>query len=165
MQPQATLVAWPESPAPFHEEEPRTAALIEQLVSVTGATAVVGNAAVEPSGAYFNAGTVTAPGGTHLGRYDKIHLVPFGEYVPYAGLLSFAGHLTQNVAAFSEAPHETSSRWSPPPAVPPTAFLSSSATKPSSPPRSGSSPKTVPRSSSTSPMTAGMATPAPPGST
>ena len=101
LQPQATLIAWPESPAPFHEEEPRTAELIEQLVRATGATAVVGNAAVEPSGEYFNAGTVIAPDGTRLGRYDKIHLVPFGEYVPYAGLLSFAGHLTQNVAAFS----------------------------------------------------------------
>ncbi len=101
MQPPATLVAWPESPAPFRERDPRLVALMQQLVLSTGATAVVGNAAVEPSGAYFNAGTVIAPDGTRLGRYDKIHLVPFGEYVPYAGLLSFAGHLTQNVAAFS----------------------------------------------------------------
>ncbi len=100
-QPQAALVAWPESPAPFHEEEPRTAALLAELVRATGATAVVGNAAVTPSGEYFNAGTVVSPGGARLGRYDKIHLVPFGEYVPYAGLLSFAGHLTQNVGAFS----------------------------------------------------------------
>ncbi len=101
LQPQATLVAWPESPAPFREQRPEMQALLQQLVGGTGATAVVGNAAVEPSGAYFNAATVMAPNGKRLGRYDKIHLVPFGEYVPYAGLLSFAGHLTQNVAAFS----------------------------------------------------------------
>ena len=106
-QPQATLVAWPESPAPFNEADPRTSLLLQQLVRTTGATAVVGNAAVEPDGQYFNRASVIGADGAHLGHYDKIHLVPFGEYVPYAGLLSFAGHLTRNVSSFSRGTERT----------------------------------------------------------
>jgi apolipoprotein N-acyltransferase len=106
-QPLATLVAWPESPAPFNERDPRLQTLMQQLVRATGATAVVGNAAVDPDGQYYNAGTVISPTGERLGRYDKIHLVPFGEYVPYAGLLSFAGHLTRNVSSFSRGTERT----------------------------------------------------------
>ena len=32
-----------------------------------------------------------APGGTVIGRYDKAHLVPYGEYLPMRGLLSSIG--------------------------------------------------------------------------
>jgi len=36
-----------------------------------------------------------------VGRYDKIHLVPFGEYIPFKRLLFFARKLTGKVSSFT----------------------------------------------------------------
>ena len=99
--PPAAIVAWPEAPAPFEEQDPRFIALIDRLTTETGAYAITGNIAEDAAGNYYNAATVTSPKGQNLGRYAKIHLVPFGEYVPFKELLSFAGHLTQNVSSLT----------------------------------------------------------------
>ncbi len=98
------LVAWPESPSPFREADPRFQALMKTLTEESHSPAVVGNVGVWDRGAtaeIFNSAEFVAPDGRFLGRYDKIHLVPFGEYVPYKGLISFAGTLTQGVSNFS----------------------------------------------------------------
>ncbi|HEY0785801.1 MAG TPA: apolipoprotein N-acyltransferase [Acidobacteriaceae bacterium] len=99
--PQATMVAWPEAPSPFRESDPRFAKLLQDLTHATGATAIVGAPAIEPTGEAFNSAFILRPDGSTEGRYDKIHLVPWGEYVPFQRFFSFAGHLTQNVASFT----------------------------------------------------------------
>ena len=98
------LVAWPESPSPFREADPHFHALMTDLTRQTGSPAVVGNIGVwqhDNTMEIFNSAEFVAPDGHFLGRYDKIHLVPFGEYVPYKGLIAFAGTLTQGVGSFS----------------------------------------------------------------
>jgi apolipoprotein N-acyltransferase len=98
------LVAWPESPSPFREADPRFQRLMRELTRRTRSPAVVGNIGYwEGAGTpeIFNSAEFVAPDGHFVGRYDKIHLVPFGEYVPYKGLISFAGTLTQGVGNFS----------------------------------------------------------------
>jgi apolipoprotein N-acyltransferase len=100
-QPPATLVAWPEAPSPFRIADPRFGTLMADLTAGTGSTVVVGVPYFDRSGRAFNSGLVLRPDGSTLGRYDKIHLVPWGEYVPFKQFFSFAGNLTQNVASFT----------------------------------------------------------------
>jgi apolipoprotein N-acyltransferase len=98
------LIAWPESPSPFREADPRFQALMRQLTQRTESPAVVGNIGDWQNGQVheiFNSAEFVERDGSFLGRYDKIHLVPFGEYVPYRGMIAFAGTLTQGVGSFS----------------------------------------------------------------
>ncbi len=95
------LVAWPESPSPFRTWDPRFALVLGQLAARTGATSVVGAPAVDFAGRLYNAAIVTGPGGAREGEYDKVHLVPWGEYVPFARFFAFAGTLTGNVGRFT----------------------------------------------------------------
>ena len=48
----------------------------------------------------FNSAALVNPQGEWVGRYDKVHLVPFGEYLPFPRLFAFAGGLTKEVGEF-----------------------------------------------------------------
>ncbi len=97
------LIAWPEAPTAFHDIDPRFQQIMHDLATETGASVISGNVGIETKGGgytIFNSAAVFSPQGDFVGRYDKIHLVPFGEYVPFKDLLFFAGHLTRNVSDF-----------------------------------------------------------------
>jgi apolipoprotein N-acyltransferase len=96
-----TLVLWPESPAPFRTWDPRFQLLLQVLAAQTRATSVVGAPSVDAEGHLFNAAIVTRPDGLSEGEYNKIHLVPWGEYIPFARFFAFAGTLTRNVGLFT----------------------------------------------------------------
>jgi apolipoprotein N-acyltransferase len=99
------LIVWPESPAPFFEDDARFQKSIIAIAQVNKAPLVVGNIGMDFSpdiGAWrqFNSALVVSADGSRVGRYDKIHLVPFGEYVPFSRLLFFARKLTGKVSRF-----------------------------------------------------------------
>ena len=100
------LVVWPESPAPFTQSDPRFRKSIAGIAQSVGAPLVVGNIGEDYNDdgqvtAYYNSALVIDNEGGLVGRYDKIHLVPFGEYIPFAQYLTFAHKLTGRVSSFS----------------------------------------------------------------
>jgi len=99
------LVVWPESPAPFFTNDGNFRAIVTDMARKTGAWIVVGaigSDATHPNdeGPLFNSAALISPQGDWTTRYDKVHLVPFGEYLPFPSLFSFAGGLTKEVGQF-----------------------------------------------------------------
>jgi apolipoprotein N-acyltransferase len=100
------LIVWPESPAPFIEQDARFQQALGSIARQEQAPLVVGNIGMDLSpedGGWreYNSALVVSATGTRVGRYDKIHLVPFGEYIPFQHLLTFARKLTGRVSSFS----------------------------------------------------------------
>jgi apolipoprotein N-acyltransferase len=99
------LVVWPESPAPFFTNDSRFRDTVSKMARNTKSWTIVGsigNDAPHPTEdtPLRNSAALVSPTGDWTARYDKIHLVPFGEYLPYPSLFSFAGGLTQEVGRF-----------------------------------------------------------------
>ena len=89
-----THLVWPESPFPFILAREPDALQAISAVLPAGTILLTGAARVEgPAGAprYYNAIQVVAKGGEILDSYDKVHLVPFGEYLPFSSLLRRLG--------------------------------------------------------------------------
>ena len=95
------LIVWPESPAPFQTNDPIFQTAIGQLAQQSNAWLVIGSIGVDNAQTFYNSASLIAPSGAWEGRYSKIHLVPFGEYVPFPSVFSFASGLTQAVGNFS----------------------------------------------------------------
>jgi apolipoprotein N-acyltransferase len=100
------LVAWPESPAPFDEADPRFQRSLAKIALAVQAPLVAGNIGwtfdeQAQEWKYYNSALIVGADGARVGRYDKIHLVPFGEYVPFSRLLFFARKLTGKVSKFT----------------------------------------------------------------
>jgi apolipoprotein N-acyltransferase len=99
----AQIIVWPETAVPGALEA--DAALQNRLRALardTGASLVVGSVGVEVDrtsgrvGRFFDSAFLVEPGRGFTERYDKSHLVPFGEYVP---LRSWFGGLLRAVAS------------------------------------------------------------------
>ena len=98
------LVIWSEVPAPFSLEDPRFAARAQQIARASQGDFLVGVVDWRPTArgglAPYNSAALLDASGREVFLYDKIHLVPFGEYVPLRQWLTFAGKLTAEVGDF-----------------------------------------------------------------
>jgi len=84
-EPLPDLIIWPESPAPFFENDPRVRRTLSSIAQQTHAYVLAGTLGAVHGGdanELYNSAQLVAPNGDWIARYDKIHLVPFGEYVP-----------------------------------------------------------------------------------
>ncbi|QRM35252.1 apolipoprotein N-acyltransferase [Microvirga sp. VF16] len=86
------VVVWPETAIPFLlDEDAARRGLIAKALPPKGVL-VTGGLRREHQGQaqrFFNSVLTVASGGAVVGRYDKVHLVPFGEFVPLAALNPF----------------------------------------------------------------------------
>jgi predicted amidohydrolase len=98
------LLVWPEVPTPFSMQDPRFAALTERIAKQTrdGFLAGVIEERMKPGAGwqYFNSAVLHDPSGRQTFLYDKIHLVPFSEYVPWASWFKFIQSITVEVGNF-----------------------------------------------------------------
>ena len=97
------LVVWPEIPASlYYEQDLGLRFQLGRLARSTQSRMLVNVIAFDDSAQQlpFNSVVLIGTEGGSLGRYDKIHLVPFGEYVPYRPVFFFAGTLTSEVGGF-----------------------------------------------------------------
>jgi apolipoprotein N-acyltransferase len=101
------LIVWPESPAPFFASDPLFRDPLSQMAReahVWVVTGAIGSTPVMQGGKsasqVFNSAALISPAGDWTARYDKVHLVPFGEYLPFPRLFAFAGGLTKEVGEF-----------------------------------------------------------------
>ena len=100
------LIVWPEAPSPFLENDPRFQKTIAAIAQSHQAPLIIGGLGADYSQDQqqwmdYNAAMVFAPDGNRVGRYEKIHLVPFGEYIPFQQYLTFAHKLTGRVSSFT----------------------------------------------------------------
>lgn len=103
----AELVVWPETACPFFlfKQWPETYKVLS-LSQGNRVSLLTGSPAYE-NGRYYNRAWLLR-GGKIMGYYDKVHLVPFGEYLPLAGLLKpWFGSLTREVSDFSNGNRPT----------------------------------------------------------
>ena len=98
----AKVVIWPESTVPlsFNETEFYRAS-IEDLSRQHDIDIILGSVATDPAypNRLWNSAFLVSRGQT-IGHYDKIRLVPFGEYVPLRRVLFFAEKLVHAVGEF-----------------------------------------------------------------
>jgi apolipoprotein N-acyltransferase len=134
------LTVWPESPSPFYTSDPIFRDAVSEVARQSQSWVIAGSIGIKPAmtmaptmsttmtttesttmtttttnndaegSKLFNSAGLVNPQGEWVARYDKIHLVPFGEYLPFPKLFAFAGGLTKEVGEFqrgvSRAPLE-----------------------------------------------------------
>lgn len=103
----ADLIMWSESSVPIRgglEGDASTRAMLAQFARQHDTTMVVGSphfdVAADGEGWVTNAAFLVRADGEWSGRYDKVHLVPWGEYVPVSWLFRFVAPLVDAIAGF-----------------------------------------------------------------
>ncbi len=105
----ARVVVWPETAVPgFVDRDPVVHGRLSALAQETGAALVVGGVGTATQGdelAFFDSAFAFSPDGALIGRYDKTHLVPFGEYLPLRSLLGgFLSAVARGIAPTDVSP-------------------------------------------------------------
>jgi apolipoprotein N-acyltransferase len=98
------LIIWPETATPFFFQDAKEyQPFILDIPKKTNAFLLFGTPSYKIQKgkvSHYNSAYLFSPTGQWVGKYDKIHLVPFGEYIPMQGLLFFIGSLGEGIGDF-----------------------------------------------------------------
>lgn len=104
------LIIWPETATPFYFQiESKLNNDVKEISRSLGVSLFFGSPAFKRTDdhiGYLNSAFLISPSANGdkieiAGRYDKYHLVPFGEYVPFKNLLFFVNKITEGIGDFS----------------------------------------------------------------
>ena len=109
------LIVWPESATPFFFlYDIKASELVFEGIHQTAKDYLIGspsfvrkNDAVQ----YFNSAYLISPQSKAMGKYDKTHLVPYGEYVPFKKWLPFLGKIVAQVGDFEAGTEGQTLQW------------------------------------------------------
>ena len=99
------LIVWPESATPFYYQDNRSrySAVVDDIARRHGVELLFGSPArvrLKQGYSYLNSAYLLDRRGMVAGRSDKVHLVPFGEYVPLGTILWFVDKMAAGVGDF-----------------------------------------------------------------
>lgn len=105
-----SLVVWPESAAwPFlYGRDPLLAEDLNRMIG--RGCSVLFNSGHPVEESFYNSALLLSQG-QPVARYDKRHLVPFGEYVPFRGVFGWMDKLARNAGEFRPANSLTLLPW------------------------------------------------------
>lgn len=99
------LLIWPESSTPFYfQSETDYQEAIFDIISDKDAYLLLGSPSAEVRNGraqIFNSAFLLSPSRKVVGRYDKIHLVPYGEYIPLKRFFPFINKMVEGIGDFS----------------------------------------------------------------
>ncbi|MGH9399779.1 MAG: apolipoprotein N-acyltransferase [Thermoanaerobaculia bacterium] len=99
------LIVLPESALPAHwDTSPELRRDLAEIAAACRCGVLFNDVETEPGGRYFNVARIATAQGLAGHPYRKVHLVPFGEYVPFPRLFFFVRQVSTAVGEFSAAP-------------------------------------------------------------
>jgi apolipoprotein N-acyltransferase len=96
------IIVWPEAPTDFVDSDPILRSAMSKLAIEANTPVIVNDITIAPTSQdgranLYNSASFYLANGNYDGHYDKMHLVPFGEYTPYKPLFFFVGHLLDDL--------------------------------------------------------------------
>lgn len=102
------LLIWPESPMNFsYSRDPQLQNVVANLARTHGTQVLLNSLEPAPNGGSYNSAILVNEQGQKIAQYDKIRLMPFGEYVPLPRWLPGSGSVRSIVGEFTPGSSHT----------------------------------------------------------
>jgi apolipoprotein N-acyltransferase len=113
--PASALVIWPETAMPFYfGYQSELSEMVREGIRKSGSDFIIGSPSfirTKAGEAYYNSAYLVGSDGKISGQYDKVRLVPFGEYVPFKRWLPFLGKMVAQVGDFKPGEAGNTLAW------------------------------------------------------